>query len=249
VPRQILYDEDRRAGWSARRFVRGVRGVLFFVSLVAAILYGAALILATTDGVRAQLAAALSSRLGIRVAVRATSLRPPFTLVARHVVSTGATERAGLRFRADEVRFVWGWPRRGQPALQRIELVGGGATWRPEVTGAVATGDWARIEQVLSLAFGTTPPAPDAELPVALRWRAERFEAVGTAPASAFTAEIAEVRWTPLRIEDRSIVHLYSSARTWLGGGATSPVPWELEVILAGARRLDLRAPTGSCGP
>lgn len=216
---------------------------MIFGSLVVAILYVSLLIVATTEGIRAHVADELSSRLGVKIAVGATWMRPPCTLEARNVASTGATERAAVNLRADRLWFVWGWPRRGEPPLRRVEISGGGALWRTEVTGAVATGDWARIERVLALAFGGTPAAPDAELPVALRWRAERFEAVGGDPASAFTAEIAEVRWTPLRVEGRRFVHLMGSARSLHGAAATSPVPWDVEMILAGDRRLDLRGP------
>lgn len=221
---------------------------MFFGSLVVAILYVSLLILATTEGIRVHVADELSSRLGVKVAVGATWMRPPCTLVARDVASTGATQRAGLSVRADRVLFTWGWPWRGEPALRRIEISGGGATWRSEVTGAVATGDWARLERVLALAFGGTPSAPDADLPVALRWRAERFEAVGGDSASAFTAEMAEVCWTPLRVEDRRLVHLSASARALHGVVATSPVPWDVEAILAGDRRLDLRGPAAGIG-
>lgn len=248
MPRQIRYDEDDGPGGGLRRCLRGIRGFFFFGSLVAAILYVSLLIVATTDGIRAHVADELSSRLGVKMAVGATWMRPPSTLVVRNVSSTGAMERAGVSVRADRVLLVWGWPRRGEPALRRIEISGGGATWRSEVTGAVATGDWARIERVLALAFGGTPSAPDAELPVALRWRAERFEAIGRDPASAFTAEMAEVRWTPLRVEDRRLVHLSASARSMHGAVATSPAPWDVELILAGDRRLDLRGPAAGGG-
>ncbi|MCX7818641.1 MAG: hypothetical protein N2652_05460 [Kiritimatiellae bacterium] len=242
MPRQIRYEDDLpSSARSLRHALAGVRSFLFFGSIVFGILYLSLLILARTEGIRAHVADALSARLGARVAVGAAALWPPATLVLRNVATTGDTSRAGVQVHADRVAIRWGWPRRGEPAVRRIDIAGGSVLWRADVTGAVATGDWARLEQTLALAFGARPPAPDALLPVVLHWQAKRFEAVGTEPGSAFTADTAEVRWTPLEVNGRRIVHLRASARMLHGAGAASPGPWDIEAILAGERRLDLR--------
>lgn len=241
VPQQICYEDIESRRMRFRRFLRGLRGCSLFGGLVFVILYVSALILARTDGIRTQVAAELSSRLGVPISVHATALWPPCTLVARGVATTAVVNHTGVSFQLDRVRFVWGWPRRGEPALRRIEISGGHVRWRPDVTGSVATGDWARIEHVLSVAFDAVSPAPDASLPVSLRWRAQRFEALGENATSAFTAEVAEVHWTPIRVEERQFVHVRASARSLHGAGVATPSPWDAERLLVGNRQFDLR--------